>query len=314
MAVGIGAANFIGLAPEVTPGTYVAPTKFFPIRSESFQWTQSTNWRRVIAQTADVLGAVAGDGHVEGEIDMELMHDVLPYFLQIARGTLTQDDTATPDMVYEFTPSHAATPTKTASITTVRNGVTFGYVGCVVSSMNFGVDNGQATSVFNILGRSEASQSLPTLDLDDSGPFGSGSWNIQIPTAAQVFDTDNLTLTIDDSGEPQMRLRNTLGAQFIKYGERTTTLSVERDFESRAEYDAFKTLTSKSITVRTQQAADADKYVEFVVPGAIVDTFELGTPGVGDLVRASVAYQGVHHAATGGSYKIEIGTEEDLGL
>jgi hypothetical protein len=313
MAVGIGAANFMGVALETVSGTWVTPAKFFPFRTESLQWVQATNWRRVIAQTADVLGAVEGDGHVEGDIDMELLHDVLPHLLQAARGTLAQSG-VDPANVYDFTPSHAATPSDTLSITIVRNGVTFGYVGCVIASQAYSVDNGQAVVTLSVLGQSEASQALPTLSLDDSGPFGSGSWIIKIPTAAQVFDTDNLTLTIDDSGEPQVRLRDELGAQFIKYGERTTTLAVERDFESRAEYDAFKALTAKSITVRVQKAADATKYVEFVVPAAIVDTYEMGTPGVGDLQRASVSYMGTHHTATGASYTIEIGTDEDLGL
>jgi hypothetical protein len=310
MAVGIGAGNFIGLAEEVTPNTYVAPTKFFPIRSEGLQWQQDTVWRRVIAQIADPLGAVPGNGHVEGDLDMELMHDVLPYLLRAARGDIVKSG-VDPAFVYTFTPNEDATPDTTLSITVVRNGIVFAYVGVVISSMQFGVDNGMATMNMSLLGTAEQTESLPTISLDDTGPFGSGEWVIEVPTNTQVFDTDSFSLQIEDSGEPQNRLRDSLGAQFIKYGERTVQLSVERDFESKSEYTAFKTLTSKSITVRVEKSADATKYVEFVVPAAIVDTYDVATPGVGDLVRASVSYMGVYDL-TDGAYTIEIGTDEDV--
>ena len=309
MTVGIGAGNFIGLAIETVPGTYVAPTEFFPIRSENLQWQQDTVWRRVIAQTADPLGAVAGNGHVEGDVDMELLEAVLPYFLLAARGELVQGG-STPNFTYTFTPDSDAVPDTTLSIAVVRNGITFGYVGCVVAGMNFGVDNGMATVTLSMLGQSEASQSLPTLTLPTTSPFGSGTWSVQVPTASQVFDTDNFSLGVDDGGEPQNRLRDELGAQFIKYGERSVTLSVERDFESRTEYDAFKALTAKSINVDVDKSAN--NYVHFQVPAAIVDSYEVATPGVGDLVRASVSYMGTQHVD--GAYNIEVGCQEDLAL
>lgn len=322
MAVDIALAGFVGIAFEAVAGTYVAPTKFFPIRSESVQWTQSTNFRRVIRGVADPLGAIAGNGHVEGDIDMELLSDVLPYFLRCARGTMTKtgtDDPATaavesgPPFTYAFKPSASAVPAKTMSITVVRSGQVFGYVGCVVSSMTFGVDNDMATSTFTMLGRSEATQAAPVAAYNAAGDpyFGSGNWTLEIPTATQVFDSDEFSLQIEDNGEPQFRLKNVLGAQFIKYGERNVTLSVTRDFDGRAEYDAFKALTAKSVTVRV---ARGNESVRFVVPASIVDSYDLSLSGIGDLVRASVSYQGVHNAATGGGYTVTVVTAEDIAV
>jgi len=151
VGVGIGAAGVVGLAIESTSGEYQAPEKFFPIRSENFQWTQDTVWRRVIRGTSDVIGAVPGDGHVEGSLDMEALDDVLPYFLRIARGDLTQ--TGTDPVNYEFVPNSAAEPAQTASITVVRNGIVFGYTGCVVGSFSFSVDDGQLVVDLSMLGR-----------------------------------------------------------------------------------------------------------------------------------------------------------------
>jgi hypothetical protein len=311
MSVGIGASGFVGIGIETTPNTYAVPTKFFPIRSESLTWNQSTSWRRVIRGTTDVIGAVAGNGSVEGDIDMELLDDVLPYFLLAARGDLTKTGAAAP-FEYEFLPSHDATPEHTLSVTVVRNGEVFGYVGVVVSSMTFSADEVLGTVTFSLLGTNEETQALPTpVYNDNDSPFGAGTWKIEVPTAQQIYDADNFSFEIDDSGEVQFRLKDELGAQFVKYGERNMTISLDRDFHDRSEYEAFKLLTKKSITVQVSKDG-GDRLVRLTTPAAIIDTHELSLSSVGDLVRASITYQGVHDASTGGSYKINIKTDEDL--
>jgi hypothetical protein len=310
MAVGIGAAGFVGIALEATPGTYVAPEKYFPIRSESLSWTQNTLMRRVIRGTVDPIGAIQGNGNVEGNLDMELLDDVLPYLLLVARGDLEKTGTA-PNFVYNFVANHAATPAQTASITVVRNGEVFGYVGCVVASMQIGTDDGVATMTVGILGTNEESEALPVPTYNPADqPFGSGEWVIEIPTTVQVFDTDNLTLSIEDNGEVQHRLKNTLGAQFISYGERSVQASVDRDFESRAEYDAFKTVTSSGLAVKVTK--DANRGIDFIIPATIKESYDLSLSGPGDLIRASISYQGIHDATTGASYEIEVRTQEDV--
>jgi hypothetical protein len=306
----IGASGYVGVAVESESGTYQAPTKFFPIRSEGLVWQQGTNQRRVIRGTADVIGAVAGDGHVEGDIDCELLSDVLPYFLLAARGTLTKSGTS-PDFTYEFVPTHGATAPNTLSITVVRAGEAFGYVGCNTASMNFGVDNGMAVVTFSMLGLREEDVAVPaTPTYTDDEPYGSGKWVISVPTGTQVFDADNFSFEIEDNGNPEVRLKDELGAQFISFGERNVTASIDRDFTDKDEYEEFKDLTYKSISVRAQ--ASANDYVELTCPVNYIETYDLSLTGVGDLVRSSVSYTGVHDTTTGGSYKIEFGTSEDV--
>jgi len=309
--VSIGASGFMGIAIESTPNEYEAPTKFFPIRNENLVWTQDTNWRRVIRGTVDIIGAAAGNGNAEGDVDMELLDDVLPYWLIASRGEMVKTGAA-PTFTYTFTPTHDATPTSTLSITVVRAGIAFGYVGCVVGNHSFGSDNDLATYTPTVVGTSEEEVAVPAAPVyrDDDDPFGSGMWNIQVPTGTQIFDADNYTLDINDNAEAQNRLKNSLGAQFVSFGERDVELTVDRDFEDRSEYNEFKLLTEKSISVRLEK--EAGRAVQFNIPGSIKDTYEVSLTGVGDLVRASTTYRGIHAASVGGGFEIVVETDEDI--
>jgi len=312
MTVGLGAAGVVGLAIETTKGEYEAPTKFFPLRSEGLQWQQGTVQRRVIAGTVDPLGAVPGNGHCEGDIDIEVLEDVIPYFLRCARGTLVQTGAAAP-FTYEFTPNHAAVASNTMSITVVRNGVVFGYTGVVVASMNFTVDEGMLVCTFSLLGEEEeevADPGFPTFE--ETGPFGAGTYTLSIPTGTQIFDADGFTFQVEDSGEVQNRLIDRRGAAFISYGERNTSLSLDRDFENRTQYNEFKALTEQSVTLRADKATG--EYVEFNIPRTFLDAYDVSLSDVGGLVRASTTYVALHDDGVGGAYRIELESTEDLGL
>jgi hypothetical protein len=310
---GTGAGGFLGVALEETSGTYTAPTKFVPITSESLAFTQDTVWRRPIRQSADIVGAVEGDGRVEGDISMEAFEDVVAVMLQAARTTFTTAGT-TPNFTYTFTGSAEAIPTNTLSITVVRNGEVFGYTGCVISSFVFTIDSGQLMFNPTILGRDEAEQGAPVPTWPtgiQTVPYGSGSYSIQIPTATQVFDADGFEFTVDDAAEAQYRLRDdTNGATFVAYGERAVTLSLDRDFEDRADYDAFRALTASSVTLLASKGANNS--IQLDIPAAIKDTYEVGLSGQGDLIRASIAYNGVLDSS-GKAYTVTVKTQVDLG-
>jgi hypothetical protein len=311
MAVGVGASGFVGISKETVSGTYVAPTKYLVLTNETLQYQQNTKWRRPLRGVASVTGALAGNAHIEGEISVEVTEDTLPYMLDSARGALVKTGT-TPNFIYTFTPNAAALPNVTMSITVVRNGVAFGYVGCVVSQMAFSIDDGTLMCTFSILGRDEATQSVPTPTYVVTSPFGDGSYILEIPTATQVFDCDSFTFTVNDNAEAQYRIKNTRGAQFIKYGERETTMSVERDFQDRTDYDAFKALTAQAILLKIGRGATPD-VIAISMPAAIKDTYEIsGLTGQADLIRASVAYQGVYDATTSRDYQIVVKTAEDM--
>jgi hypothetical protein len=309
MGVGIGASGFIGIAQETVYGTYVAPTKFFPIDTESLKYTQATQYRTPIRQTADVIGVVEGDVNTAGDLSMDFLVDVVPYFLMASRTTVTKTGTAAP-FLYHFEPTDAAVPQKSLSITLVRNGKVFAYTGCVVTTWTSTITDGVLKFNPSIIGSDELTESVPTPTWPDTVPFGAGTYNVSIPTDTQVFDADKFDIKIDDNGAAVFRLKNTgRGAQFIQFGERTVEMDVDRDFIDRTEYELYKTLTQRSITFHAEQ--DADTYFEFVAPVSIIDTYDLALGGQGDLVRASVTYRGIIDD-TGVAYTVDISCAEAI--
>jgi len=308
-AVGAPAGAFPTTNTAVAPGTYVAPTKFFPFNSESIKITEDTVWRRPIRQSADIIGAVAGNFHPEGELALESLEDVVLWFLWASRTSIVRTG-ANPNWIYTITPTSAAVPNKTLSLTIVRNGVVFGYTGICLSSFTFGIDNGLLTFGTNVIGRDEAVQSLPVATWPTTTPFGAGMYTIEVPTGSTVLDTDTFEFSVEDNAEAQFRLKSTgRGAEFIKYGERNSTMSMERDFEARTDYDLFKSITSQSITLTATKTAN--NLIALLAPVAIKDTYEVGLGGQGDLVRASIAYQNIIDG-TGKSWQITIKTQETI--
>jgi hypothetical protein len=305
MSYGIGAGGIAGLAFETTAGTYVAPTKFFPFNSESLQKMQDTVWRRPIRNSASVIGAVPGNVHTEGDIQMEALSDVVPYFLYASRTTVTK--TGAGPYTYVIKPAPLATPNsgRTLSITLVRNGVVFGYTGLVVSSFTFTIDNGLLQFNCSMVGSDESTQSSPTATWPTTTPFGAGQYTLEFPTGTPLEDFDTFTWTSEDNAEPQYRLRaaGARGAKFIKFGEHNSTLNVERDFQTRADYDAFVALTSQSLTLTASKGASES--IALNLSAAIADTYAINLSGQGDLVRGTVSYQAVADA-TGIDYTITI--------
>jgi len=292
-----------------TPGVYAVPTKFFPFMSESLASVQETIFRRPIRQNADVIGAVPGNFHVEGDIDIEALEDVIVYFIYSSRTLFAKTGTS-PNFTYTITPTSAGIPNKTLSLTMVRNGIVFGFTGMVTSSFVFSIEEGLLKLSISLLGRDEAVASLPTATWPTTTPFGAGQYSVEIPTATPVTDTDSFEFSVEDNAEAQFRLKTPgRGAQFIKYGERTSTLSLERDFDSRADFDAFKAITAQSITLTATKGANNS--ISMLAPVAIKDTYEIANSGQGDLVRASISYQNVIDG-TGKSWQIVVKTQEDF--
>jgi len=285
-------------------GTYAAPTKYLPFLSESLTFQQDTQWRRPIRNTAAVIGAIPGDSHIEGDITFEALSDVIIYFLAATRCSVTK--TGTGPFTYTFTPTSAAIPTETMSITIVRNGQVFGYTGCVVSSFRITVDNEVLQMSVSILGRDEASQGPVTATWPVSTPFGAGQYNLQVPTGSPVTDSDSFEFSVDDNGTPNYRLQSTTrGPAFINFGESAAQLTLNRDFITRADYDNFKALTAQSVTLAATKGASES--VTLLMPAAVKDTYETQIGGEGDLIRASITYQGVIDG-TGKHYLITVVT------
>ena len=309
MTLAIGAGGQCGVAFETTRGTYVAPTKFFPIRSESLSYKQDSNSRRPIRQLADVVGVVQGNSHVEGQIEIECTEDVLPYFLYASRNTIVK--TGSSNFVYTTTPANGANtaPKPALSVTLQRNGEAFGYTGCLVTSMSFSMDSGMLICQIGLLGFNEATQSVPSPTWGTTAPFGAGMYTFSVG-GAQVTDSDDFSLEINDSGTPVHRLNTSRAATSSFWGERSVSLKVTRDFESRTELDAFKAYTSTAVSL--QASKGSNNQITFSLASTFKPGYEVSLSGQGDLLRAAVEYTGLYDASTSKSYEIVVKTQESI--
>ena len=312
MTQSIGAQGILGIAFETVYGTYVVPAKYHPFLSETLTNPFEHVFRRPVRGVADVVGAKKGNSRVEGDITFEVQDDAMVYWLAAARGTIVKAGAG--PYTYTFTPSHAGKGpvNKALSITIQRGDEAFGYVGCLVTALEFSHQDGILTCRASVIGKDEATQTDITGTFSAVDVFGPGEWNVEVPTATVRTDIDTFTLTVDDSGEAQHRLSNTRTPQFVKYGERSVALTLEADFDTRTEYDAFKALTAQEILVEAD--LDADQYVHLKVNSAIKESYEVNIGGQGDLVRASISYQGIYDTGDSKSYEIEVGSEANIVL
>jgi hypothetical protein len=313
MAGQIQGSTIVGIAFETTYGTYVPPTRFFPIRSESLSEAWNHVNRRLLRGIVDSSGYVAGNHSVEGNITMELLPAVLPHFLYVSRNSIVKSGAG--PYVYTCTPTHIGDSvllTKPSlSITMMKAGVVFGFTGCVMSQLTITVEEGIPTMSIDIVGSQEATQTTPTPTfLATDLPFNAGQYNIQIPTASQIFAVESFTFTVNDNAEPQFRLSSNSGAQWVKFGEREATLEINRDFESRAEWDLFKALTSTTPKITLTNGASI---VDITMPRAIRATYEIdGASDQGSPVMASVNYEASYDVTTSRAYQIVVTTAENI--
>lgn len=316
MGVGVSGGGSVGLAFEVTPGTYVAPTKFHPILSESLEFQPGNIYRRPIRQSIDNIGMVPGNVNVTGSISMECLDDVIVYYLYAMRMGIVKTGT-TPNWIYTATPtSLAAFPTRTLSLTVVRNSAVFGYVGCVVSKLTLSIQNDILQMDVDIIAQNEATQTAPSPTWGTSVPIGPGQWNIGIPTATQVFDMDTFSYSIDEAAAPAYRLKNTgpnagRGAQFVSMGERTVQMTASRDFIDRTDYNLFQAGTGQSITVLGTANGSANNSIQFLIGNAFKSAYQVVMGAQGDIVRANLTYDSVIDGS-GNATVLTVKTQETI--
>src|SRR5438067_1784517 len=106
----------LGVATETTYGTFTAPTKWIPIRSESLRKVENKIYRTNIRGLADRSGAIQGYYHIEGDITFEVTADSLVYFMYASRVVPAKGALAGGGYPYTFTPASVASPTTAAGI------------------------------------------------------------------------------------------------------------------------------------------------------------------------------------------------------
>lgn len=328
MPAGLGGGGWLAICLEATMGTYLPPTTagtvWVPILSEDFRYREDRYFSPQIRQQTIVSDAEQSFYHVEGDIRMEVDPNFMPYFLMCCRHNITKDTSGhTPQIVYTFAPSSAGSAStaasgmvqRTASITIVRNGVGFGYAGCVFGGYEFTIDNGVLVATLNGFGLSEATPgALGTPAWVQPLLFGASAHSVYVAAAgvAPTFSAADLTyngytFTANFNASAQNRLTPSRAATYIAYGETEATYTTELDFIDKTEYTNMINNTLRAVRFESLRGgttyALATGAFRIDVNNSTYNDYAVNLGAMGDLIMATTEGRAIGIAG-GDAYKI----------
>jgi hypothetical protein len=314
-------------------GTYLPPTTagtlWVPILDESFVYTEDKYFSPQIRQQTIVSDVEQSFYHIEGDIHMEVDPNFLPYFLYCSRHIITKTGAAAP-FVYKFAPGSQGSAIggtglnpRTASITIVRNGIGFGYAGCVMGGYVFTINNGVLEVTFNAFGLSEVTPAgLGTPAWIDPVLYGASAHAVYVDTAgvAPTFATPDLnfngyTFTNTFNASAQNRLTPSRAATYIAYGETDATYSTELDFVDKTEYTNMVAANRRAVRLESLRGgatfALATSGFRININNSVYNTYTVNLAGMGDLIMATVEGRAIGIAG-GDAYSIEVKSTADI--
>ena len=323
MPAGLGGGGKVGFAFESVMGTYVAPSVFVPVISEDLQYMEEKYYSEQIRQQTIHSDVKPAPYHVEGPIEMEVDTNNLPYWLYASRHNITK--TGSGPYVYKFTPgtqgsaSTAASGAvaRTASITVVRNGEVFGYVGCVVGSFEFTIsDEGILMVTMDVLGMGEEEQAAPSPTWVAPQLYGADASSVYLAASAATptfgaadLGFDGFTFRANYNAEPQNRIRADRQASYISFGITEAEIESSLDFEDRTDYDNMVNNTTRAIKLEATDDggdfASATHGVKLQGNRVSYDSYEVNLDGMGDLIMADFTGRMIGIAG-GDAYQIEV--------
>lgn len=322
MPAGLGGGGKVGIAFETTMGTYVAPTIFVPVLSESLMYREEKYYSEQIRQQTMVSDAKPGYYHVEGDVEMEVDPTNHPYWLYASRHTPAK--TGAGPYTYTFTPSTAgsastaagATTAKTLSITVVRNNVVFGYTGCTVGNFEYSIEDGTLRCTMTVLGLAEAVQASPSPSWSAPDLLGADAHRVFVAASAVTptfgaasTDFNGFTFRANHNAEAQNRIVAARSASYISYGITEAEIESELDFIDRTEYDNMVNNSTRAIKLASTNGgatlAAATSGIELQGNRVSYDTYDVALEGIGDLIMAG--FTGRIIGITGGNaYEIRV--------
>ena len=312
MPAGLGGGGWLAITLETTMGTYLPPTTagtlWVPILDESFVYTETKYFSPQIRQQTIVSDVEQAPYHIEGQIHMEVDPNFLPYFMYCGRHIITKDvATHTPQILYSFSPGSQGAASagtglnpRTASITIVRNGIGFGYAGCVMGGYTFTINNGVLEVTFDAFGLSEVTPgALGTPAWIDPLLFGAAAHAVYVDTAGTTpaFTTPDLnfngfTFTNTFNAAAQNRLTPSRAATYISYGETEATYSTELDFVDKTEYTNMVNASKRAVRLQSVKGGTtwtaATSGLRIDINNSVYNTYTVNLAGMADLIMATV--------------------------
>jgi hypothetical protein len=334
MPAGLGGGGWLAISLEAVMGTYQDPstagTVWVPILSEGLEYNEDKYFSPQIRQQTIVSDVAQSYYHVEGDIRMEVDPQFEPYFLHCSRHLITKTGT-TPAITYKYVPSQAGSATtvasgafsRTASITVVRNGIGFGYAGCVVRGYEYTLDNGVLMVTWRVIGLSEVDPTaLGTPAWTNPNLFAAAAHSVYVAAAATsptyaANDTNHngFTFDVNFNGEAQNRIVPDRAATYISYGETEATYNTELDFINKTEYNNMKNNTTRALRLESLRGgasfALATQAHRINMNRTVYNTYPVALESMGGLIMAGVTGR-VLGIAGGDPYSIEVKTATDI--
>lgn len=323
MPAGLGGGGYLVHVFETVLGTYLPPNTagalFIPIISENLHYVEDKYYSEAIRQQTIDNDVKPSYYHIEGDVVAEVDCNWLPAMLYCSRHSITKTGAADP-WTYDFVPSSAGSAStaasgavaRTASITVVRNGIGFGYAGCIVNNWEFTIENGVLRVTMGIIGVSETTPgALGTPAWTAPELFGADAHAVSVAASgvapsfgAASTDFNGFTATFNYNAAAQNRIVANRGASYVSFGKTEAGYTTELDFITKAEYDNFKAATTRAVRLESVRPsastfAAATEGVQITFNRSAYDAYDIGLGGIGDLIMASTTGHGL--AQTGGN-------------
>lgn len=235
----LGALGYVAYGVEVTEGTFVAPTKFLPVSSFSFEDSNDFILPAQIRGSRDNSIALAAPYNVSGSMEMELIPlDVSSLLKSAFCATISTSAYAGGGYQHVFTPG-SAEPTFTfessaAGILVMR------YAGIRVNTLEMKAAYGEiVTSAYGLEGLNRAKQGSGTAtSYSTCTPFHFSGSSVKIGGTA-IGTIKDFTFGVNNNLERIGTLRKTRSWKRMALGMREVTLGLTIDFTDTVEYDRF---------------------------------------------------------------------------
>lgn len=279
-----GISSQFGFVAESTYGTYVAPTKFVPIISESLELDIARIDAAGIRTGRGVLHSddwYSGRRIVEGTVEMEAFDRTTALLFVHALGGIAT--TGVGPYTHTITPSATSQYGKSLTMQTGNPGSAatvhpFSYLGCKIKGLELSATAGELAKLsVDVVGRDmTTAQTLATASytaslraytfIQGSATIAAGAVSCKGFTLsiANSFDTDRVFLGSDLMSEP---IANDLQ-------EITGTLDLE--FENLTQYNRYTAGTTAAVVLTLTAGASNS------ITATLNCRFDKGTPNVGD--------------------------------
>src|SRR5688500_893500 len=235
----LGAIGYVGYGVESVEGTTVAPTKFLPVTSFSFEDTNDYIIPEQIRGDRDRYVAMAAPYQTSGSMELELIpNDISSLLKSATAGSVVTSAYAGGGYQHVFTPGNVS-PTFTfessaAGILVMR------YGGIRVNTLEINATFGEiVTSSWGLEGTSRVKQGAESTEsYADVMPFHFSGAGVKVD-GTELATVKEMTFSIGNNLDRIGTLRRTRNWRRTALGARDVGLSATLDFTDTSEYDRF---------------------------------------------------------------------------